>query len=187
MCVYSLWCSLVETYVDCPSSIGPRKSSEKRGTGQRQIYRAQGQGWVMLCWVYLLWSHCNMLVSGFPGSGLSGFSWYKKLHVGIKETCIKPCPLDQVEEKKPKKSKEDESLLTRRTKEDFVMSAFQVAIHKVQQRALEKASCTVPTPDQQLEILRQKQGRKQRAKLVWKQSTFQTCFVFDMDLDEDIS
>ena len=46
------------------------------------------------------------------------------------------------------------------------MSAFQVAIHKVQQRALEKASCTVPTPDQQLEILRQKQGRKQRAKLV---------------------
>ena len=46
------------------------------------------------------------------------------------------------------------------------MSAFQVAIHKVQQRALEKASCIVPTPDQQLQLLREKQGRQQRVKLV---------------------
>lgn len=45
------------------------------------------------------------------------------------------------------------------------MTAFQVAIGRVQQCALEKAKQRVPTPEEQLALLRNKQGKKQRVIL----------------------
>lgn len=44
-------------------------------------------------------------------------------------------------------------------------SAFQVAINKAQACALKKASCRAPTPEEQLALLREKQGKQQRVIL----------------------
>jgi len=48
---------------------------------------------------------------------------------------------------------------------NFTMTAFQVAIGRVQQCALEKAKQRVPAPEEQLALLRNKQGKKQRVIL----------------------
>ena len=48
---------------------------------------------------------------------------------------------------------------------NFTMTAFQVAIARVQKCALEKAKQRVPTPEEQLALLRNKQGKQQRVIL----------------------
>lgn len=63
-----------------------------------------------------------------------------------------------------KKAKMAPVVASKRT-EDFTTTAFKVAIEKVQQTALLQAKQRVPTPEEQLALLRVKQGKKQRGML----------------------
>lgn len=65
-----------------------------------------------------------------------------------------------------KKQKEKSSVVEVKTTEDFTMNAFKVAIAKVQQCALLQANQRIPTPEEQLALLRKKQGKQQRAILI---------------------
>ena len=64
-----------------------------------------------------------------------------------------------------KNQREKSSVVDVKTTEDFTINAFKVAIGKVQQCALLQANHRIPTPEEQLALLRKKQGKQQRAIL----------------------
>ena len=51
------------------------------------------------------------------------------------------------------------------TAKDFHLSSFKVAINRIQQVALSKVNSKVPCPEDQLALLRTKQGKVERLKL----------------------
>ena len=51
------------------------------------------------------------------------------------------------------------------TAKDFHLSSFKVAINRIQQVALSKVNSKVPCPEDQLALLRNKQGKVERLKL----------------------
>lgn len=64
------------------------------------------------------------------------------------------------------------------TAKDFQLSSFKVAISRIQQIALSKANCTVPCPEDQLALLRSKQGKSERLKLSYDLVNVQYAFLF---------
>ena len=57
------------------------------------------------------------------------------------------------------------SLVRVASSKDFSISAFQVAISRIQQIALEKANHKVPCPEAQLAMIRTKKGKPERMNL----------------------
>ena len=57
------------------------------------------------------------------------------------------------------------SLVSTVDAKDFPFSSFKVAINRIQQVALSKVNCKVPCPEDQLALLRTKQGKAERLNL----------------------